>query len=35
MTKHARRSARGLEQARRGEFVPDAEIEALWKRFDL
>ena len=25
----------GLEQARRGEFVPDAEIQALWKRFDL
>jgi predicted transcriptional regulator len=25
----------GLEQARRGEFAPDAEIEALWKRFDL
>ena len=25
----------GLEQARRGEFVPDAEIEALWKRFGL
>src|SRR5262245_51470060 len=25
---------RGLEQARRGEFVPDADIEALWKRFD-
>jgi predicted transcriptional regulator len=22
----------GLEQARRGEFVPDAEIDALWKR---
>ncbi len=22
----------GLAQARRGEFVPDAEIEALWKR---
>jgi predicted transcriptional regulator len=22
----------GLEQARRGEFVPDAEMEALWKR---
>jgi predicted transcriptional regulator len=22
----------GLEQARRGEFVPDEEIEALWKR---
>jgi predicted transcriptional regulator len=25
----------GLEQARRGEFVPDAEIEALWKRCGL
>ena len=25
----------GLEQARRGEFVPDSEIEALWKRFRL
>ncbi len=23
----------GLEQARRGEFVPEAEIAALWKRF--
>ena len=23
----------GLEQARRGEFVPEAEIVALWKRF--
>jgi predicted transcriptional regulator len=22
----------GLAQARRGEFVPDKEIEALWKR---
>ncbi len=22
----------GLEQARRGEFVPDEEIEALWNR---
>ena len=22
----------GLEQARRGEFVPDEEIEALWTR---
>jgi predicted transcriptional regulator len=22
----------GLEQARRGQFVPDEEIEALWKR---
>jgi hypothetical protein len=25
----------GLEQARRGEFVPDEEIEALWKRHGL
>jgi predicted transcriptional regulator len=25
----------GLEQARRGEFVSDAEIEALWKRHGL
>ena len=25
----------GLEQARRGEFVPDVEIEALWKRHGL
>jgi len=25
----------GLEQARRGEFVPNTEIEALWKRFGL
>jgi predicted transcriptional regulator len=25
----------GLQQARRGEFVPDTEIGALWKRFDL
>jgi predicted transcriptional regulator len=25
----------GLEQARRGEFVPDEEIDALWKRHDL
>jgi hypothetical protein len=23
----------GLEQARRGEFVPEEEIEALWKRY--
>jgi hypothetical protein len=23
----------GLEQARRGEFVPEAEIAALWKHF--
>jgi hypothetical protein len=22
----------GLEQARRGEFVPDEEMEAFWKR---
>lgn len=25
----------GMEQARRGEFVPDIEIEALWKQPDL
>jgi predicted transcriptional regulator len=25
----------GLEQARRGEFVPDEEIAALWKRHGL
>jgi predicted transcriptional regulator len=25
----------GLEQARRNEFVPQGEIEALWKRFGL
>ena len=25
----------GLDQARRGEFVPDEEIEALWKRHGL
>jgi hypothetical protein len=25
----------GLEQARRGEFVPEEEIEALWQRFGL
>jgi predicted transcriptional regulator len=25
----------GLEQARRGQFVPDDEIEALWKRHGL
>jgi hypothetical protein len=25
----------GLEQARRGAFVPDEEIEALWKRHGL
>jgi predicted transcriptional regulator len=25
----------GLEQARRGEFVPKEEIEALWKRHGL
>jgi predicted transcriptional regulator len=25
----------GLEQACRGEFVPDAEIEAIWERFGL
>jgi hypothetical protein len=25
----------GLDQAKRGEFVPDEEIEALWKRHGL
>jgi predicted transcriptional regulator len=25
----------GLAQAQRGEFVPDEEIEALWKRHGL
>jgi predicted transcriptional regulator len=25
----------GLDQARRGQFVPDEEIEALWKRHGL
>ena len=25
----------GLEQARRGEFVPDDEMEGLWKRHGL
>ena len=25
----------GLEQARRGEFVPDEEMEGLWKRHGL
>jgi len=25
----------GLEQARRGEFVPEPEIEAIWKRFGV
>jgi hypothetical protein len=25
----------GLEQARRGEFVPEEEIEALWQRHGL
>jgi hypothetical protein len=25
----------GLAQAQRGEFVPDEEIQALWKRYDL
>jgi predicted transcriptional regulator len=25
----------GLGQAQRGEFVPDEEIEALWKRHGL
>jgi predicted transcriptional regulator len=25
----------GLEQARRGEFIPDEKIQALWKRHGL
>jgi predicted transcriptional regulator len=25
----------GLDQAKRGEFVPDEEMEALWKRHGL
>ena len=25
----------GLDEARRGEFVPEEEIEALWKRHGL
>ena len=25
---------RGMAQARRGEFVSDEEMEALWKKFD-
>jgi hypothetical protein len=25
----------GLEQAKRGEFVPDEEMDALWKRHGL
>lgn len=25
----------GLDQAKRGQFVPDEEIEALWKRHGL
>lgn len=25
----------GLDQARRGQFVPDEDIEALWKRHGL
>ena len=25
----------GLAQARRGEFVPEQEIQALWKRYGL
>jgi predicted transcriptional regulator len=32
----ARRAIReGVEQARRGEFVPDEEIEAIWTRHGL
>jgi hypothetical protein len=25
----------GLEQARRGEFVPESDIKAIWKRFGV
>jgi hypothetical protein len=25
----------GIAQAKRGEFVPDEDIQALWKRYDL
>ena len=25
----------GIAQAQRGEFVPDADIQALWKRYGL
>ena len=33
MTDEERAAVReGLEQARRGEFVPDEEMEAFWKR---
>ena len=33
MTDEERLAVReGLEQARRGEFVPDEEMEAFWKR---
>jgi predicted transcriptional regulator len=27
--------AKGLAQARRGEFVPEWDIQALWKRYGL
>jgi predicted transcriptional regulator len=36
MDEEARAAIRqGLEQARRGEFIPEEEIVALWKRFGL
>ena len=25
----------GLDQARRGEFVPDGEMDALWKKYGV
>ena len=25
----------GLEQARRGEFIPDDEMDAFWKRYGV
>ena len=34
MDDESRRAIReGLEEARRGAFIPDDEIEALWKRY--
>jgi predicted transcriptional regulator len=36
MTDEERAAVReGLEQARRGEFVPDEEMDAFWKRNGL
>jgi hypothetical protein len=36
MNDKERRAVReGLEQARRGEFVPDAEMDAFWKKIGV